>query len=108
MPRLTRICRANLTPLWLQRLSYHDIFSTTTQPPYSLLKMPPSHSSCCGQRLSYREFEALARALAEIKAGLDEGLPSFCLPILVCMENLHMRTNGSAELQTTLVYACRP
>ena len=36
-------------------------------------------------------------------AGLDEGLPSLCRPILVCMENPYKKTNGRDEWQTALV-----
>jgi hypothetical protein len=40
---------------------------------------------------------AMARsALDDLAAGLDEGRPSFCLPIrLVCMENPHRETDNS-------------
>ena len=35
--------------------------------------------------------------LAALQAGLDEGLLSFSLPILVCMENTYRKINGSDE-----------
>ena len=35
--------------------------------------------------------------LAALQACLDEGLLSFSLPILVCMENTYKKINGSDE-----------